>query len=551
MFTKIFKNTLSIVVIVVILCGVFIVGVVYDYFSEKLSDTMSNEAEYIAKGVELEGEEYLKELNNADARITWVASDGTVLFDNKADITTMDNHGDREEIKEAIKSSKGSSVRYSNTLSQKTTYHAIRINDGSVVRVAYTYTTSLHIMLGMLQPVVVIIMLGLVLSVVLTVRFTKQFIDSLDNIDLEHPGESEVYEELTPFIRKIIKQNKELQDSMEEQKSQREEFKLITENMQEGFIGIDKSTKILSYNTSALKLFGADFDVEQKSVMLLNRTPEFINGINKSLNGVHNEYIITVGERICNIYVNPVFDKNKVAGAIIIVTDVTEKEERENLRREFTANVSHELKTPLTSISGIAEIIKNGIVDKKDIPQFAGKIYDEARRLITLIEDIIKVSQLDESENIPDVEEIDLYDMALSVAEQIKPIAAKNKINIDVRGTYTKIKGVRPVIQEMLYNISENAVKYNKENGSVIINVDSNGKNACVVVSDTGIGIPEELHERIFERFYRVDKSHSKEIGGTGLGLSIVKHGAKIHGATIKVESKLGEGTKMTLKFPC
>lgn len=550
MAKRIFKNTMLIIFIVAILCGTFILGVVYDYFTEEISGELKNEATYISQGVELQGEEYLTGLEKTATRITWVAADGTVIYDNVIDITTMDNHKDRDEIKEAMTSSKGDSIRHSSTLSEETIYYAVRIDDGSVIRVSYTQSSVLRIVLGMIPPIVVILIIALSISGILAYRLTKQIIAPLDQIDLDHPEDAEVYDEMFPFVSKIVKQNKQIKATMEELSSQQQEFRMITENMQEGFIVIDKNARILSYNSSALKLFGVNCEVENRNVLVLNRTSEFDKAVQTSLQGRHSESILLLGERYCNVYVNPVFNGKEIAGSIIIVTDVTEKEERENLRREFSANVSHELKTPLTSISGIAEIMKNGIVDQQDIPRFAGNIYDEAKRLISLIEDIIKVSQMDEMDGIPEKEAIGLHRVAEEVVAHLKPIADKNNITFELNVEACSIIGVKTVIQEMIQNICDNAIKYNVEGGKVIVETGINQSAAYISVTDTGIGIPEELKERVFERFYRVDKSHSKEIGGTGLGLSIVKHGAKLHNATIDVRSKVSEGTCITITFP-
>lgn len=554
MTKRIFRNTMIVVLFVVLLCGVFIMGVVYDYYSERLSDEMINEAKYISQGVEFGGRKYLEQMDDADIRITWIASDGTVLYDNKADVASMDNHAMREEVKEAMTSATGNSTRYSKTLSEKTAYNAVRLSDGSVIRVANTQSSIIVILLGMMQPVVVVLMLAFALSGLLAYRLSKQIIAPLDNIDLDCPEETNVYEEMALFVRKIVLQNREINENMQEMKAQQNEFAIITENMQEGFIVIDRNANVLSHNTSALRLFGINCEAEHRSVLILNRTEEFRNAVDTALEGRHNEHILQVGERFYHIYLNPVFDDEQVAGAIIIVTDVTEKEERENLRREFSANVSHELKTPLTSISGIAEIMKNGIVDSADIPEFAGRIYSEARRLINLVEDIIKLSQLDEDNTSVDKEIIDLYDMAEYVAEHLRPVASSRGISIEVEGEHLSIMGVRAVIEEMIYNLCDNAVKYNKDNGSVTITVgktDEPDYGVSICVSDTGIGIAKEYQERIFERFYRVDKSHSKEIGGTGLGLSIVKHAAKMHAASVDIESVPGKGTDIAVKFYC
>ncbi len=546
---RIFRNTMLVMFFVVALCGVLILGVLYDHFTDELQDELINEATYITQGVEANGMDYLNELEKIDTRITWVDTDGTVLYDNKVDVSTMENHGDRQEIKVAMTSSKGKSIRYSNTLAEKTIYYAVRIADGSVIRVSNTQSSVVQILKEMLRPVIVVLLMAFALAGVLAYRVAKQIMAPLDNIDFEHPEDAKVYDEMAPFISKIIKQNKQIKANMDILQSQQQEFRLITENMQEGFIVIDKTAHILSHNSSALKLFGVNMEVENKSVLVLNRTDQFGKLVNDSLQGRHMEEIILLGDRYCNVYINPVMDKESVAGAIIILTDVTEKEERENLRREFSANVSHELKTPLTSISGIAEIIKNGIVDEKDVPKFAGNIYEEAKRLISLIEDIIKISQMDEMEGVPEKEQVNLAVIAKTAIDNLNQAAEMKNVSVEQKGENCLIWGVQVVLYEMIYNICDNAIKYNKQGGNVIVETGYEAEQAYIKVSDTGIGIPEEQIDRIFERFYRVDKSHSKDVGGTGLGLSIVKHGAKLHNATIDVDSTLSQGTTITMRF--
>ena len=553
MTKRIFKNTILIIFAVIVLCGVFIIGVLYKYFNKELMDEMHQEIRFIAKGVELQGMDYLEAFDGMDTRITWVASDGEVVYDNQVDITTMDNHSDRKEIKDALISSSGKSTRYSSTLSEKRVYQAQRLSDGSVIRISYVQKTIFMLIFGMIQPILILIILALGLAGFLAYRLSKQIIEPLEQIDLDNPDESVVYEEMAPFVRKIIYQNSQIAQTMDILKAQQDEFKLITENMQEGFIVVDRDSKILSHNTSALRIFNAEQNVENKKVLMINRTHEFQEMVNQALSGVHIERIIPIGERIYNIYINPVFadsEENKsVAGAVIIATDVTEREQREELRREFSANVSHELKTPLTSISGIAEIIKSGIVEAKDVPEFAEKIYDEAKRLITLVEDIIKLSQLDESGLNMAKEDVNLYGLCGEVVKQLTPVAELNNVSIELEGSTAFIYGVKPVIREMIFNLCDNGIKYNKDGGSVLVSVEDTAEETLVSVKDTGIGIPIDQQDRIFERFYRVDKSHSKEIGGTGLGLSIVKHGALIHGARIKVESVPNQGTSVTIAF--
>lgn len=550
MTKKIFKNTVLIVMLVVILCGISILGVLYSYFNRQLVSELNNETNHIATGVELSGMDYLDNMQKNETRITWVATDGTVLYDNQADASKMDNHKDRQEIKEAMTSSAGNSIRYSTTLSQKTIYHAVRLSDGSVIRVSSVVKSIPALALNVIKPAIAILILALIISALLAYRLSKQIMAPLEAMDLDHPIEAEVYDEMSPFIRKIRAQNEQIQETMDRLQTQKSEFAMITENMQEGFLVVDKNAVVLSHNRGITRLFSIDTSVDGKHVLEVNRSEEFLGCIQKAIKGVHSEYICQVKERFYNVYANPVFQDNDVAGAVVIITDVTEKEERENLRREFSANVSHELKTPLTSISGIAEIIKNGIVDDKDVKTFAGKIYDEARRLIHLVEDIIKLSQLDEEEQTVEFTQIDLYEISKSVVNHLAPIASEKQIAVGIKGEHVTIQGIHAVLEEMIYNLCENAIKYNRENGTVDVSVKNEKHNAVLCIKDSGIGIPSDQLDRIFERFYRVDKSHSKEIGGTGLGLSIVKHGAKLHNAEIKIESTLDVGTKIKIRFP-
>lgn len=547
---KIFKNTILIILLLVVLCGASIIGVLYNYFNKQYITSLDQAAGYIAEGVDLSGMDFLTNLDEQEKRITWVAADGTVLYDNKADIRTMENHKNRTEIKQAMTSSAGTSVRYSKTLSEETIYHAIRIGDGSVVRVSVIRKSMPALLMKVLLPVLLVLLLGVEFSAILAYRLSRQITTPLEAIDLDHPDESTVYDELSPFIRKIRLQNEEIQKAMNQLQAQKNEFAMITENMQEGFLVVDKQAIVLSHNRSISKIFDVDSSVDGKHVLEINRSEEFTECIKKAIQGIHSEYICPVKGRYYNIYANPVFRNNEVAGAVVIITDVTEKEEREDLRREFSANVSHELKTPLTSISGIAEIIKNGIVDKKDVKPFAGKIYDEARRLIHLVEDIIKLSQLDEGEQAVEMTQIDLYDLTKIELRHLEPVAEEKHVAISLEGEHVMVSGIHSVLEEMVYNLIENAIKYNKEDGTIDIAIKKEKHRCEFSVKDRGIGIPEDQLDRIFERFYRVDKSHSKEIGGTGLGLSIVKHGAKLHNAEIKIKSTLGVGTEIKLIFP-
>ena len=547
---KIFKNTILIILLLVVLCGASIIGVLYNYFNKQYVTSLDQAAGYIAEGVDLAGMDFLTNLNEKEKRITWVAADGTVLYDNKADISTMENHKNRTEIKQAMTSSAGTSVRYSKTLSEETIYHAIRIGDGSVVRVSVIRKSMPALLMKVLLPVLLVLLLGVEFSAILAYRLSRQITTPLEAIDLDHPDESTVYDELSPFIRKIRLQNEEIQKAMNQLQAQKNEFAMITENMQEGFLVVDKQAIVLSHNRSISKIFDVDSSVDGKHVLEINRSEEFTECIKKAIQGIHSEYICPVKGRYYNIYANPVFRNNEVAGAVVIITDVTEKEEREDLRREFSANVSHELKTPLTSISGIAEIIKNGIVDKKDVKPFAGKIYDEARRLIHLVEDIIKLSQLDEGEQAVEMTQIDLYDLTKIELRHLEPVAEEKHVAISLEGEHVMVSGIHSVLEEMVYNLIENAIKYNKEDGTIDIAIKKEKHRCEFSVNDSANAIPEDQLERIFVRLYLVDKSHSKEIGGSGLVLSIVIHGAKLHNAEIKIKSTLGVGTEIKLIFP-
>ena len=455
---KIFKNTILIILLLVVLCGASIIGVLYNYFNKQYVTSLDQAAGYIAEGVDLAGMDFLTNLNEKEKRITWVAADGTVLYDNKADISTMETHKNRTEIKQAMTSSAGTSDRYSKTHSEVLIYQTLRIGDGTIDRVSVIRKSMPALLMKVLLPVLLVLLLGVEFSAILAYRLSRQITTPLEAIDLDHPDESTVYDELSPFIRKIRLQNEEIQKAMNQLQAQKNEFAMITENMQEGFLVVDKQAIVLSHNRSISKIFDVDSSVDGKHVLEINRSEEFTECIKKAIQGIHSEYICPVKGRYYNIYANPVFRNNEVAGAVVIITDVTEKEEREDLRREFSANVSHELKTPLTSISGIAEIIKNGIVDKKDVKPFAGKIYDEARRLIHHVEGIIKLSQLDEGEQAVEMTQIDLYDLTKIELRHLEPVAEEKHVAISLEGEHVMVSGIHSVLEEMVYNLIENAI---------------------------------------------------------------------------------------------
>ncbi len=551
MKSRIFRATVSVAIFMVISCIAVIMGVLYAYFDKQYTDELSQEAVYIARGVEIDGMDYLEGINKQSHRITWIGSDGTVLYDNVADPAQMDNHSDRIEFKEAVESSVGRSIRYSNTLSEKTIYYALRLTDGSVIRVAATQYSIWMILVGMTQPILVVLFAAFIISAVITYYVSKMIVKPLNEIDLEHPENAVSYDEITPLLKRIAHQNREISKSMGELKRQREEFSTITENMSEGFLVVDNLAKILSHNQSALNLLGIKDNVENKNVLELNRSENFCKAIDLALNGKHNEQMMKLEEKTYHLLANPVYQENKVIGAVIIILDVSEKEERESFRREFTANVSHELKTPLTTISGTAEIMKNGLIKPEDIPHFAENIYKEAQRLITLVGDILRLSKMDENSFSSEKVDVDLQPIAKRASQAVLQEAEKRRISVNLSTESCVVSGIPSILEEIAFNLCDNAVKYNVEGGRVDITLTKEKDKAVFSVSDTGIGISHDEQERVFERFYRVDKSHSKEIGGTGLGLSIVKHGAAIHDAKIDMRSALGKGTTVTITFKC
>ena len=549
MTKKTFRSMVILVLCMLAVCVGLIMGVLYNYFDKQFYRELQNEASYISEGVELNGMDYLENISSGSSRITWIDKDGTVLFDNKVDASSLENHGEREEVRQAEKYGAGSSTRYSNTRNEKTINYALRLDDDTVLRVSADSDTMLRILTGMIQPIIAVIAIALIVAGILAYRLSKRIVRPLNDIDLEHPEQANTYEELSPFLRKIEVQNKQINRQRKELRRQQMEFSAITENMKEGFLIIDVKQNILSYNSSALKLLDVNGNVENENILHLNRSEDFQNAIIKSLKGEHTEQSMKFGERYYQLLANPVYQDNKVSGAIIVIMDVTEKEQREALRREFTANVSHELKTPLTSISGTAEIMANGLVKQEDIPHFANNIYKESQRLITLVGDIIKLSKLEEMDMTEQKEMVDLAEVVTSVTESLQIPASKKSISLIVQMEPCMVWGIPSILNEIVYNLCDNAVKYNVEKGTVYVKLEKKDKRVCLTVEDTGIGIPREEQERIFERFYRVDKSHSKDIGGTGLGLSIVKHGVAYHNAELKLESEVGKGTKITILF--
>ena len=550
MTKKIFKSIMFVCALVLAVGLAAVMGILYSNFDGQMRKELSKEATYLAYGVEQQGVDYLKNIKDKSARITYIDQDGTVLFDNEADVSEMKNHSDRTEFQKAEKYGAGESSRYSDTLSEKTIYYALRLKDGTVLRVSGTQDSVLALVENLIFPLCGLLCLMLILSGIMASAISKRIVKPINELDLEHPEENQIYEELSPLLSKIHRQNREIQNQLELAKQQQQEFSLITENMQEGLIVIDKYTMILSANSSAWNLFRMDKVRQGESVYCLDRAENFRHAIEHVLEGEHEELVLKLNGSDIQLIANPVVRGQKTEGAVILLVDVTEKLERENLRREFSANVSHELKTPLTSISGFAEIIQGGFVKDEDIPKFAGRIYKESQRLLQLVEDVIQISQLDEEKTPYIWEPVDVYQVCKNAFDSLKEKAYKMNVHLYICGESMKMEAIRTLLEEAVYNVCDNAIKYNRNDGSVSIFLEQTAQEVQIVVKDTGIGIPREDQDRVFERFYRVDKSHSKEIGGTGLGLSIVKHAVSTLDGSVGLRSEVGSGTEICMKFP-
>ena len=550
MTKKIFKSIMFVCALVLAVGLAAVMGILYSNFDGQMRKELSKEAAYLTYGVEQQGVDYLKNIKDKSARITYIDQDGTVLFDNKADVSEMKNHSDRTEFQKAEKYGAGESSRYSDTLSEKTIYYALRLKDGTVLRVSGTQDSVLALVENLIFPLCGLLCLMLILSGIMASAISKRIVKPINELDLESPEENRIYEELSPLLSKIHRQNREIQNQLELAKQQQQEFSLITENMQEGLIVIDKYTMILSANSSAWNLFHMDRVCQGESVYCLDREEEFRHAIEQVLSGEHTELVLKLNGSDIQLIANPVIRDKKTEGAVVLLVNVTEKLERESLRREFSANVSHELKTPLTSISGFAEIMQGGLVKNEDIPKFAGRIYKESQRLLQLVEDVIQISQLDEEKTSYVWEPVDVYQVCKNAFESLKEKAKRLNVHLYICGERMKMEAVRTLLEEAIYNVCDNAIKYNRNDGSVSVFLTQTAQEIQIVVKDTGVGIPKEDQNRVFERFYRVDKSHSKEIGGTGLGLSIVKHAVGALKGSVILRSEEGNGTEICMKFP-
>ena len=549
MTKRIFQAVCLVAAMVLVLSTGVLLALFYDNYVGRAEQSLRTEAAFVAQGLNTGGEDYLLGLTEPTRRVTLVDQDGTVRYDNTPDAGQMENHLEREEIQEALSTGSGQSRRVSETLSQETFYYAILLENGMVLRLAATQSSVWALLLTVLQPAAMVVIAALVLGAILAHRAAKAIVAPINSLDLDQPEDAKAYEELSPLLSRIARQKRTIDAQLHRARRQQEQFRLITENMSEGLLVVDSQTNLLSCNSAALRLLGAEKQPENPSVLALNHAEAFRTVIRDALAGRHGEGRLEVGGRSLQLLANPAGQEGEAAGAVILVMDTTEREQREALRREFSANVSHELKTPLTSISGFAELMKSGVVAQKDVMDFSQSIYDEAQRLIHMVEDIIRLSELDETELHRETGPIDLYDFCRREVERMRPEADRRGVTLSLQGEAATVQGNAQILGELVYNLLDNAIKYNKPQGSVTVTV-TPGKRVRLRVEDTGIGIPKESQSRVFERFYRVDKSHSDDVSGTGLGLSIVKHAAQFHRARVELQSTEGKGTAITVTFP-
>lgn len=549
MTKKIFHSILLVACTVLLACYLVILTSLNDYFTSLRKSQLKTQLSFASTAVEDEGIEYLKNVESGEYRLTLIDTDGTVLYDTGADAASMENHSDRREFQEAFLSGYGESHRYSRTLTEQTYYFAKKLSDDRVLRISTSQVTIVSLLLGMLQPLLVIAFLAILLSVFLAKRASRNLVKPLNNLDLNDPLSNDVYEELSPLLRHMAQQNKQIALQMDELSRSQNEFNAITSNMSEGLIVLNKDGVVVSLNTAARKIFEAEEDSIGKDFLTIDRTPEISRAIKETLSGKKQELEYEKNGRNYDLCINQIVEKDEVIGVLLLAIDNTEKIQAEQNRREFTANVSHELKTPLQSIIGSADLIESGLVKPEDMPRFIGHIKTDAARLVSLVSDIIRLSQLDENTEM-NWENVDALSVAKEALEMVGPIAESRNISLTIKGEPAPLTSVHKLLYDIIYNLCDNAVKYNKEGGFVKVNVKTAGDKVQVAVSDNGVGIAPADQSRVFERFYRVDKSHSRESGGTGLGLSIVKHAVAYLKGSISLESTLGKGTTITISFP-
>ena len=549
MTKKIFQSILLVAGAVLLASLLIIMGFLYDYFGGVEENQLRDELSLAAAAVEDGGTDYLSQLTAGRYRLTWIAADGSVLYDTKTDAESLENHASRAEVSQALATGTGESTRYSSTLMEKTMYYAQLLDDGTVLRISISRATVGMIAVGMIQPLLIVLIVALIFSGLLARRLSRRIVDPLNSLDLEHPLDNDAYEELSPLLKRIHRQHVEIQTQLRELHERTDEFTQITGSMREGLVLLDEHGDILSINAAAQALFGADAQCVGRDFLTIERSHEISAAIQAAVADGHSEVRAERAGRVYQFDISRITSDGKFLGTVILAFDITEQEFAERNRREFTANVSHELKTPLQGIIGSAELIENGMVKPDDLPRFVGHIHAEAARLVTLIDDIIRLSQLDEGDAMP-TESVDLLAVSQEAAENLQDAAAVRGVTVGVTGQPAVIPGVRRLIYEIVYNLCDNAIKYNRDGGRVDVTVAADADGSSITVADTGIGIAPEHQGRVFERFYRVDKSHSKASGGTGLGLSIVKHAVQYHHGRIELESTPGTGTTIRVVFP-
>ena len=546
---RIFRGISLTALAVLLLSMVVIFGALYGYFDNLQASRLRTETALAVQGVRLSGSAYFEDLEPGDCRLTWVAEDGRVLADTESDPASMENHASRQEIAQALKNGYGESRRYSDTRMEKTLYYALRLEDGSVVRLSVATSTVLNLVLGMAQPICLVLAGALVMSLILAGRISKKIVAPLNALDLEHPLDNEGYDELSPLLRRLDVQQQQIRSRTAELKRRQADFAAVTDSMGEGLVLLGREDAVLSINPAACRLLECTATTG-RDILEVNRSPELRSVLAQAHEGKRAEELISIRGGRYRLEGTPVESSGGVRGVVLLFQDVTEREQAERIRREFTANVSHELKTPLHAISGYAELLSAGMVKPEDMPRFAGNIYTEAQRLILLVEDIIRLSQLDEGAAGMGREQVNLAQLVRETVSSLDSVAAEAQVTVATDLENVSVNGIEQLLSGVVYNLTDNAIKYNHPGGTVTIRLSARGEQAILQVADTGVGIPEESRERIFERFYRVDKSRSKEVGGTGLGLSIVKHAVMIHRGTIHVDSTLGKGTTITVTLP-
>lgn len=550
MTKRIFRAIIIAASAVLAACFAIIMGVLYSYFTAVSETQMKTQTATIAHAVENEGGGFFDSLATGGYRVTWIAADGAVIYDTQSDASAMENHSDREEFIEAAATGSGESLRYSSTLTQRMIYCAKRLADGSVIRVAGSQSTVLALAGGMAWPLLIVLIAAVILSAALASQISKRIVKPLNNLNLETPLENDTYEELTPLLKRIENQHRQISGQMEQLRRRQQEWDVVVGSMNEGIVLLNKDNVILSINASAARLLSAEAGCVGRGFLTVCRRLDIQRLLENASKGEKSELSFELNGREYQANASPIMSDGETKGTALLLFDVTDKARAQQMRREFTANVSHELKTPLHTISGSSEIMKNGLVAPDDMPRFIERIYVEAQRMTALIDDIIRLSKLDEGVGCDDREPLSLKALARDAIKRLEVHAGAKSLTLEVSGGEGEISGVAPLVAELVYNLCDNAIKYNRENGRVDVRIGDTPGETTLTVSDTGIGIPDNARDRVFERFYRVDKSHSKEIGGTGLGLSIVKHVAHIHGARIELRSKLGEGTSVTVGFP-